>query len=151
MRRAMFAFGPKRTYAAALHMSAFCGKAELALSGNSRSSSFLEVKRTWLVAAHMSAFDPKRTFPKSLHRFLRCVRLTVEVDRGRETVDVRRREFLAIVGGAAATWPLAIAAQEAGRNYRVAGLFGASTREAPQTVAMFEQVRQAGFIEGQKT
>jgi ABC-type uncharacterized transport system substrate-binding protein len=62
---------------------------------------------------------------------------------------VRRREFLAILGGATATWPLVVAAQEAGRNYRVAGLFGGSTREAPQTVAMFEQVRQAGFIEGQ--
>jgi ABC transporter substrate binding protein len=63
-------------------------------------------------------------------------------------VDVRRREFLAILGGVAATWPLAVTAQEAGRNYRVAGLFGASSREAPQTVAMFEEVRQAGFIEG---
>jgi hypothetical protein len=28
-------------------------------------------------------------------------------------------------------------------------LFGASSREAPQTVALFAEVRQAGFIEGQ--
>ena len=62
---------------------------------------------------------------------------------------MRRREFINLFGSAVVTWPLAVAAQEAGRNYRVAGLFGGSTREAPQTVAMFEQVRQAGFIEGQ--
>jgi ABC-type uncharacterized transport system substrate-binding protein len=61
---------------------------------------------------------------------------------------MRRREFIAALGSAAVGWPLAVAAQEAGRNYRVAGLFGASSREAPQTVAMFEEVRQAGFIEG---
>jgi hypothetical protein len=39
----MSAFGPKRT----------CRKTQ--------SMSLLGVKRTWLVAAHMSAFDPKRT------------------------------------------------------------------------------------------
>jgi putative ABC transport system substrate-binding protein len=61
---------------------------------------------------------------------------------------VRRRDFIKVVASSAATWPLVVAAQEAGRNYRVAGLFGASSREAPQTVAMFEEVRQAGFIEG---
>src|SRR5215813_4995084 len=37
------------------------GKADMALCGNSLSRSALGVKRTWLVAAHMSAFDPKRT------------------------------------------------------------------------------------------
>src|SRR5262249_24948782 len=42
-------------------MSAFGGKADMALCGNSLSRSLLGVKRTWLVAAHMSAFDPKRT------------------------------------------------------------------------------------------
>src|SRR5262249_25661757 len=33
------------------------GKADMALCGNSLSRSLLGVKRTWLVAAHMSAFD----------------------------------------------------------------------------------------------
>jgi hypothetical protein len=33
----------------------------MTLCGNSLSRSLLGVKRTWLVAAHMSAFDPKRT------------------------------------------------------------------------------------------
>src|SRR5262245_66064813 len=62
---------------------------------------------------------------------------------------MRRCEFINLFGSAVVTWPLAATAQEAGRNYRVAGLFGGSPREAPQSVALFEQLRQAGFIEGQ--
>jgi hypothetical protein len=42
-------------------MSAFGGKADMTLCGISLSRLLLGVKRTWLVAAHMSAFDPKRT------------------------------------------------------------------------------------------
>jgi hypothetical protein len=42
-------------------MSAFGGKADMALCGNSLSRSLLGVKRTCLIALHMSAFDPKRT------------------------------------------------------------------------------------------
>ena len=58
----MSAFGPKQTSLAAPHMSAFGGKADMALCGNSLSRSLLGVKRTCLFAARMSAFDPKRTF-----------------------------------------------------------------------------------------
>jgi len=57
----MSAFGPKQTWASALHMSAFGGKADMALCGNSLLRSLLGVKRTWVGALHMSAFDPKRT------------------------------------------------------------------------------------------
>jgi hypothetical protein len=39
----------------------FRGKADIAFCGISLLRSLLGVKRTWLVAAHMSAFDPKRT------------------------------------------------------------------------------------------
>jgi hypothetical protein len=42
-------------------MSAFGGKADMALCGNSLLRSLLGVKRTCVFAAHMSAFDPKQT------------------------------------------------------------------------------------------
>jgi hypothetical protein len=42
-------------------MSAFGGKADITVCGNPLSRSLLGAKRTWLVAAHMSACDPKRT------------------------------------------------------------------------------------------
>jgi len=57
----MSAYGPKRTSVVAPHMSAFGGKADMALCENPLSRSLLGVKRTWLFAAHMSAYDPKRT------------------------------------------------------------------------------------------
>src|SRR5262249_10906727 len=63
----MSAIGPKRTYAAALHMSAFGGKADMALCGNSLSQSLLGVKRTCFFALQMSAFDPKRTSGPDQH------------------------------------------------------------------------------------
>jgi hypothetical protein len=42
-------------------MSAFGGKADVTVCGNTLSRSLLGVKRTLLFATHMSAFDPKRT------------------------------------------------------------------------------------------
>jgi hypothetical protein len=47
-------------------MSAFGGKADMALCENPLSRSLLWVKRTWPIAVHMSAFDPKQTW--RLHR-----------------------------------------------------------------------------------
>jgi len=61
---------------------------------------------------------------------------------------MRRREFIIILSGAAAAWPLATRAQEAGRTYRLGGL-SAGPRDAPYFVAMFESLRRLGFIEGQ--
>jgi putative tryptophan/tyrosine transport system substrate-binding protein len=61
---------------------------------------------------------------------------------------LRRREFILLLGGAAAAWPLAASAQEAGRTYRVGGVSG-SPRNAPFAVAMFDELRRLGFIEGQ--
>ena len=61
---------------------------------------------------------------------------------------MRRRDFITLVGGAAATWPFSLRAQEAGRTYRVGGLSG-SPRNTPFVVATFDEIRRRGFIEGQ--
>src|SRR5262247_2320850 len=58
----MSAYGPKRTYLVAPHMSAFGGKADMADCGSPLSRSLLGVKRTCGFAPHMSASDPKRTY-----------------------------------------------------------------------------------------
>jgi putative tryptophan/tyrosine transport system substrate-binding protein len=60
---------------------------------------------------------------------------------------MRRRDFF-LAGCATIAWSIAARAQEAGRTYRLGGL-SASPREAPYYVAMFENLRRLGFIEGQ--
>ena len=57
--------------------------------------------------------------------------------------QMRRREFIAMLGGAAA-WPLDLRAQAPGRTYRLGGLTP-SPRDAP----LFDELRRLGFIEGQ--
>ncbi len=60
---------------------------------------------------------------------------------------MRRREFIALVG-ASVTWPFPAMAQEPGRTYRIGGLTVAP-RNFPVHVAMFDELRRFGFIEGQ--
>ncbi len=59
---------------------------------------------------------------------------------------MRRREFIALVGGAAAC-SLAAHAQEPGRNYRIGGLHQ-SPRNAAHHIAFFAVLEQNGFVEG---
>jgi putative ABC transport system substrate-binding protein len=60
---------------------------------------------------------------------------------------MRRREFIVLMGASVA-WPFAAMAQQAGRTYRVGGL-SSSPRNSPAIVAMFDELRRFGFIEGQ--
>jgi putative ABC transport system substrate-binding protein len=60
---------------------------------------------------------------------------------------MRRREFIALIGATVA-WPFAATAQQAGRTYRLGGV-SSSPRNNPAFVAMFDELRRFGFIEGQ--
>jgi putative tryptophan/tyrosine transport system substrate-binding protein len=64
---------------------------------------------------------------------------------------VRRREFITLVGSAAAVPLLGVPvarAQEPGRIYRLGMITGAA-REAPRVVAFFDELKLSGFVEGQ--
>jgi len=65
---------------------------------------------------------------------------------------MRRRAFVTLLGGAAATWPLAARAQQAERVRRIGVLMnGAATETAPQSylAAFVQGLRQLGWVEGQ--
>src|SRR2546421_12948889 len=62
---------------------------------------------------------------------------------------MRRREFITLLGGAAAAWPLAARAQQAGKLPTI-GLLGATTPAAQSqlTAAFVQRLRELGWIEG---
>ena len=61
---------------------------------------------------------------------------------------MRRREFLALLGGAAAAWPLAARAQQAAKVRRI-GFLWDSPAVFPEAIEAFRQrLRELGYIEG---
>jgi putative ABC transport system substrate-binding protein len=60
---------------------------------------------------------------------------------------MKRREFIGLLGGAAAAWPLAVRAQQLGRIVRIGYL---SPARLPQLLqALHNGLRELGFVEGQ--
>jgi ABC-type uncharacterized transport system substrate-binding protein len=62
---------------------------------------------------------------------------------------MKRREFIALLGGAAATWPLAARAQELGKQATI-GFLGTGTAvdQSQWTAAFVQRMRELGWIEG---
>jgi putative tryptophan/tyrosine transport system substrate-binding protein len=62
---------------------------------------------------------------------------------------MRRREFIALLGGAAAAWPLAARAQQAGKIYTI-GILSAGSFDptAPSVAIIPDALRALGWIEG---
>ena len=105
----------------------------------------------------MSAFDPKRTSASisccsseagfSPYQSTRLSRYDARVlSLG---ADMRRREFIRLLGGAAAAWPLAARAQQPGKLPTI-GFLGATTPSAQSqwTAAFVQRLRELGWIEG---
>src|SRR6266516_5884721 len=61
---------------------------------------------------------------------------------------MKRREFIALLGGAAATWPLPARTQQAGKMYRVGVLNPGPDVTTPQWEAFEQGLREEGFVEG---
>jgi ABC transporter substrate binding protein len=59
---------------------------------------------------------------------------------------MKRREFITLLGGAAAGWPLAAGAQQLGKLPTI-GFLGTSTR-SQWTTAFVQRLRELGWIEG---
>ena len=103
----------------------------------------------------MSAFDPKRTwavrcgngsdagFSPYQSEPIRCRLL-------RLGVDMQRREFITLIGGAAATWPLMARAQQQGESVLKIGVLwpGAAPPASPRLESLRLALRQFGYVEG---
>jgi putative ABC transport system substrate-binding protein len=61
---------------------------------------------------------------------------------------MKRREFISLLGGAAAAWPLAARAQAPAHVYRLGVMVG-QARDSAMVAAFFDELRVLGFIEGQ--
>jgi putative ABC transport system substrate-binding protein len=66
-------------------------------------------------------------------------------------LDVRRREFIALIGGAAAAWPIAARAQPRERVLRIArvGILNYAAAQDVRVTEFRDGLRQLGYIEGQ--
>ena len=62
---------------------------------------------------------------------------------------MNKREFITLLGGAAASWPLAARAQQGGKSATI-GLLGSGTApaQAQWTAAFLQRMRELGWIEG---
>jgi putative ABC transport system substrate-binding protein len=63
---------------------------------------------------------------------------------------MRRREFISLLGGTAAAWPLAARAQQAGSTARIGLLWpGDAPPVSPRMESFRQGLRTLGFVDGQ--
>ena len=60
----------------------------------------------------------------------------------------KRREFITLLGGAAAAWPLAARAQQGERMRRIGVLLGSTAPDRPDVAGFLQALQQLGWTEG---
>jgi putative tryptophan/tyrosine transport system substrate-binding protein len=109
------------------------------------------VKRTFRFALHMSAYDPKRT--SLAFRFRPLPRYAWELlpsaVRAFWGATMRRRQFLGLLGGAVAVWPVVLRAQQPAGP--VIGFMNAGSSKGlgRLAVAFRQGLSESGFVENQ--
>jgi putative ABC transport system substrate-binding protein len=67
---------------------------------------------------------------------------------GSPHADMRRREFITLLGGAAASWPLPIGAQQAAGRPRLGVLLYTTPKDDPNTESFLRGMLDLGYVEG---
>jgi putative tryptophan/tyrosine transport system substrate-binding protein len=63
-------------------------------------------------------------------------------------LDIRRRNFIALLGGAAVTWPRATPAQTPAKSYRIGYLALLSGEDTTLMKPLLERLHELGYVEG---
>ena len=112
----------------------------------------MSVKRTLCGRSAMSAFDPKRT---SSIPNLPCCTMQPSAWYGKnakfEGQPVKRRDFITLVGGSAAAWPLTARAQQSSSRIPVVGVLwhaGSAEEERIPLGALVQGFSNLGYVEG---
>jgi putative ABC transport system substrate-binding protein len=64
-------------------------------------------------------------------------------------LDLKRREFITLLAGATAAWPLATRAQQGGKIYRIGFLANdPAIPRQPAGQAFLDGLSESGFVEG---
>ena len=69
---------------------------------------------------------------------------------------MKRREFITLLGGGAATWPLVALAKQAPnpqqeKSYRVGFLFAGTIALRPQAQEFWKALHELGYVEGKNS